>query len=77
VSPVKEPQSPFRERERLVGAGNPCFQSCTQFDERGVINYGQDVPNCARELPEVRVEVTIGGLDIHRVQLHISGGGVR
>ena len=65
------------EREGLVGAGNPCLQACAQFEERGVISYVQRVPNCARELPEVRVEVTIGGLDIHRVQLHITGGGVR
>lgn len=65
------------ERERLVGAGNPCFQTCAQFEERGVISYVHGVPNCTRELPEVRVEVPIGGLDIHSVQLHISGGGVR
>ncbi len=65
------------EREGLVGAGNPCLQSCAQFEERGVISYVQRVPNCARELTEVRMEVTIGGLDVHIVQLHVSGGGVR
>ncbi len=26
------------EREGLVGAGNPCCQSCVQLDERGVIS---------------------------------------
>jgi hypothetical protein len=66
-----------REREGLVGAGNPCLQACAQFEERGVISYVQRVPNCSRELSEVRVEVTIGGLDVHSVKLHVSGGGVR
>ena len=60
----------------MVGACNPTGESSLQFEKGLLVNVVQTVPNHGREVEEVGVEVSIGGIHIEDMGMCIGGGGV-
>jgi len=64
-----------RGLDRYVRVFDPRGGAGVQLPEGGLVSCVDTVPNCASELPEVRMQGAVGALHIECVECGVGGGG--